>query len=242
MTANELRYNILVGVDSLFEGTAPGYNDKQLSAVINRAQRRVFKNNAKVFDTNERIKRILSPLLKRGDVTNGDIITTTDVAIINYPHSTSSLASTFFTLPIGVGFITEEAVTLAASTVVTGPEVVLPVTYDYFTKNYRNRYKKPVVDPLGVIWRMDSSVESTQYVVELIYPNTHTIDNYIISYLRYPIDMLINVNTPGSQVSCEIQDQSFQDEIISESIKIIVASLTETDYNIAIAEKKLDEN
>lgn len=77
--------------------------------------------------------------------------------------------------------------------------------------------------------------------VELIYPDGFTVDNYIVSYLRYPNDITVNVSTPASQVDCEITDQSFQDEIISESIKIITAALNDEGYQVAVAEKKFDE-
>jgi hypothetical protein len=89
---------------------------------------------------------------------------------------------------------------------------------------------------------MDAKLDSTKPVVELIYPVTHDINDYRITYLRYPTDITVNVGTPGSQVSCEILDPSFQDEIIGESIKIITASLNEEGYQISAAEKKFDEN
>jgi hypothetical protein len=120
---------------------------------------------------------------------------------------------------------------------------VLPITYDYFLKNYKNRYKKPYVsDYESIVWRMDAKLDSLKPVVELIYPSTYTIRDYLINYLRYPKDIAVNVATPNSQVDCEITDQSFQDEIIGEAIKIITASLNEEGYQVSAAEKKFDEN
>jgi hypothetical protein len=239
MTANELRYNILVGIDSLFAGTAPGYNDRQISSIINRAQRRVFTDKAPLFDSNEKIKRILAPVVKRGSVGEGDIVATTEASIINYPHTTNDMKGEYFTLPVDVAFIVEEGAILDLSGTHTDLSIVLPITYDYFLKNYNSRYKKPYAD---LVWRMDTKLDDGHPCVELIYPDTHTISDYVISYLRYPIDITVNVGTPTSQVDCEITDQSFQDEIISESIKIITASLNEEGYQVAVAEKKFDEN
>ena len=241
MTANDLRYNILVGVDSLFEGTAPGYNDKQISAIINRAQRRVFTDLAPLFDTNEKIKRILAPLLQGASVSDNDIILTADATITSYPHTTKDLLGAFYTLPNNVGFLVEEGSLLTKDNVVSDLQIVLPITYDYFLKNYRNRYKKPYVDLYGLIWRMDAKLDDGHVCVELIYPNDYTITDYIVSYLRYPLDTTVNVGTPASQVNCEITDQSFQDQVISESIKIITASLNDEGYQVAVAEKKFDE-
>jgi hypothetical protein len=250
MNANDLRYGILVGVDSLFAGTAPGYNDKQISSIINRAQRRVFRDKAKIFDTDEKVKRMLAPLLKRGsyvDMGNASqrIATTTDVTIIDYPHTTSLLTGTFYTLPVEVGFLVEEIVKLSIGGVITQADIVLPITYDYFSKNHKNRYKKPSTN---LVWRMDAKLELETVAqvlrpcVELIYPNTHTISDYIISYLKYPVDITVCIGTPANQVSCEITDTSFQDEIIGESIKIITASLNDASYEVVATEKKFDEN
>ena len=243
MVANDLRYNILLGVDSLFEGTAPGYNDKQMSAIINRAQRRVFRDMARLFDTDEKIKRILAPVVKRGSYGHSDIILTTDTDITNYDHSTSTLTGIFYTLPSDVAFLKEEYVildsTVGAGETLTQPAIVLPITYDYFTKNYDSRYKKPCAD---VVWRMDTELETGNYTVELIYPITYEINDYRITYLRYPTDITVNVGTPASQVDCEIPDSSFQDEIIGEAIKIITASLNDEGYQVAGIEKKFDEN
>ena len=248
MTANELRYNLLIGVDSLFEGTGPGYNDKQISSIINRAQRRVFKDKVPKFDTDEKTKRILSPLLQGASLVEADIVATTETSITDYPHSTSDLIGVFYTLPTTastdiLGFVVEEYAILTKATIDSDPVIVLPITYDYFLKNFKNKYKKPYVSSYeSIIWRLDAKLETGKPVVELIYPNDYTITDYSINYLRYPKDITVNVGTLGSQVDCEISDQSFQDEIIGEAIKIITASLNEEGYQISTAEKKFDEN
>ena len=241
MTANQLRYNVLVGIDSLFMGTSPGYNDTQISSIINRAQRRVFRDYAKLFDTNEKTKRILAPLVHGASLLEADIVATADASIIDYSHSvTSALTGTFYTLPVGVGRLVEEQAYLTIDRVTTGPVLVLPISYDYYLKNYKNRYKKPYVD---MIWRMDSKLESGSPTVELIYPVTHTITDYIISYLKYPADIVVVSTAPYTgMVNCEIPDASFQDEIIGESIKIIKSSLEDGSYETVTIEKKFDEN
>lgn len=234
MTAAQLRYNILIGVDSLYAGTAPGYNDTQMSAIINRAQRRVFRNYAKNFDTDEKVKRILAPLLKRASVTDGDISATVDTTITDYKHIASTLASTFYTLPSDVAYIKEESAILT-----TDPVIVLPITYDYFNKNYKNRYKKPHTE---LIWRMDAKLDSGSHVVEIIYPSTSTLSDYTITYLKFPTNIVVDTVAPIAETPCEIPDQGFQDEIISESVKIIVAALNDEGYQVASLEKNFDEN
>ena len=172
---------------------------------------------------------MLAPLNKRGSLLEGDITLTTDVTLIPYVHPNGTL----YSLPDDVGFLTEEYVKLlTAPAVYSDPVLVFPITYDYYSKNYNSRYKKPYE---GLIWRMDYSVEDDDhYVVELITDGTDTIGDYIISYLRFPVDMVI-----GS-VDCEILDDNFQDEIVSETIKMIVAALNDEGYQVAMNEKTSD--
>jgi hypothetical protein len=239
MTANELRYNILLGVDSLFQGTAPGYNNRQMSSIINRAQRRIFRKKAILFDSNEKVKRMLAPVVGRATIGHGDIVPTTDINITDYPHETSSLISEFYTLSDKVAFIVEESVRLDDGTDIGDPIIVFPITYDYFTKNYKSRYKKPHEK---LIWRMDAQLDAGKPCVELIFPTGYTIDDYFVAYLRYPTDIVVDVQTPANQIDCEIPDSSFQDELIGEAIKVITASLNEEGYQVANAEANFDEN
>lgn len=239
MTTRDLRYNVLLGVDSLFEGTAPGYNDKQLSAILNKAQRRVFRDKVKLFDTDEKIKRMLSPTLRRGTLVLGDITATAEAAIVDYPHTiTNYVTASFYTLSGDVARIVEEGVYLTKDAVTTGPAIVLPISYDYFTKNYKSRYKKPYVD---LVWRMDTKLESTSPTVEIIYPSGYTVADYKISYLKYPVDLVVDTTAPyTNEINCEISDVSFQDEIVGEAIKIITASLNDEGYQNTVIEKQFD--
>lgn len=239
MTANEIRYAILLAMDSLFEGTAPGYDDAQLNSIINRAQRRVFREKVKLFDTSETIKRMLAPLLVRASYKKSTINLTTEATITDYKHTTPDLDTTFFTLPSNMGYIKEEMAILSLSAVEQDPSIVLPITFDYFTKNYKNRYKKPHVK---LIWRMDAKLESSRHCVELIYPDDYTIADYLVSYIRYPASIVVDSSGGApSMVNCEITDVSFHDEIVGESVKIITAALGDGDYQTAAVEKKFDE-
>lgn len=241
MTANDIRYNILLGVDSLFQGTAPGYNKRQMDSIINRAQRRIFRVKARLFDTDEKVKRMLAPLTKRASFLQGTIVQTADPLILDYPHSTSALDVQFYTLPLDAGYLVEEFAKLErlSDNVVGDPVIVFPITYDYFTKNHNSRYKKPHEK---LIWRMDTSLENDSPVVEIIYPRTHTIDDYFVAYLRFPNDIETNTVNPGAQVNCEVPDESFHDEIVVEAIKIVTASLNDEGYQVAGAEANFDEN
>lgn len=228
MTAAEMKFAVLLGIDSIFENAAPGYNNLQIQTFLNKSQRRVFNAKKKVYDRDETVKRMLSPLNMRASLLEGDITLTVDADLTSYTHPNGTL----YSLPDDVGFLTEEYVKLlTAPATYSDPVLVLPITYDYYSKNYDSRYKKPYE---GLIWRMDYSVESDHYVVELITDGTDVVGDYVISYLRYPADMVIGT------ANCEILDDNFQDEIVSEAIKMIVAALNDEGYQVAMNEKNSD--
>lgn len=228
MTAAEMKFAVLLGIDSIFENAAPGYNNLQIQTFLNKSQRRVFNAKKKVYDRDETVKRMLSPLNMRASFLEGDITLTADADLTPYVHPNGTL----YSLPNDVGFLTEEYVKLlTAPDTYSDPVLVLPITYDYYSKNYNSRYKKPYE---GLIWRMDYSVESDHYVVELITDGTDVVGDYLISYLRYPTDMVIGTT------NCEILDDNFQDEIVSETIKMIVAALNDEGYQVAMNEKNSD--
>ena len=72
MIANDMKYKFLVGLDSMFEFTAPGYDDRQVSAILNQAQDEVFqeKYNPRAnkfgvgFEYNEKRRRDLAELIR----------------------------------------------------------------------------------------------------------------------------------------------------------------------------------
>jgi len=230
MTAAEMRYNVLLGVDSLFESGAPGYNDTQLSAILNRAQRRVFGKWKKLFDTNEEVKRILSPVTERASLLEADIVPATSQ---DYAHPNGTL----YLLPDDdIAKLVEEYVRFdEGSGVYSDPVIVLPISYDYYTKNYKSRYKKPYSN---LVWRLDYKTENSQYIVELITDGSDTIGDYQITYLRWPVDIKIT----STAVNCEILHEGFHDEIVAEAIKIIVAALNDEGYQVAGAERTFDGN
>jgi hypothetical protein len=242
MGSNSIRYDILLAVDSLFEGTAPGYNDAQMSAIINKAQRRVFHNLVKEFDRTEKVKKILSPVLRRASTVDSSIEEVADSGITDYAHTTSVLDSQFYRLPSDTAFVVEEYGILTKDNVATDPVIVLPVEYDYFLKNYNNRYKKPHVD---LLWRLDFKLETVTdvnyYTSEIVYPNDYTLTSYHITYLKYPQDVTVDTGTPENAVDPEIIDRSFADLVVAESVKIITAALNDSDYNVAVAERNFDE-
>lgn len=230
MTAQEMQYNILLQIDSLFENAAPGYNPTQIESFMNRAQRRVFNQKKLLYDSDESVKRMLAPLNRRASTTDNTIKVVT-VALDLYKHTNGR----YYTLPSNVGFVTEEYVKITPvdGAAITKPVLVKPITYDYYVKNYENRYKKPSTE---LVWRLDYNYDSAQtgYIVELITDGS-TINSYHISYLKYPQNMDIGTT------NCEIIDETFHDEIVSETVKMITAALNDEGYSVAVNEANSDK-
>jgi len=103
MTALEMQYNILLQIDSLFEGAAPGYNTLQIQSFMNRAQRRVFNEKKMLYDTDEHVKRMLAPLNRRASTSDNTIrLATSALRVYMHPNGT------YYSLPSNAGYITEE--------------------------------------------------------------------------------------------------------------------------------------
>lgn len=234
MTAQEMRFAVLLKIDSIFANAAPGYNNLQMEYFLNNAQRRVFNEKKKLYDSDETVKRMLSPLNRRASLDGGTIAAGT-AAVTGYEHPNGM----YYSLPIDVAYITEEFVRFTSGQTVTDPVLVLPITYDYYVKNYNNRYKRPYA---GLVWRLDYKLDSvgsnpttTPYTVELITDGVNTIEDYQISYIKFPANMTI-----GS-ANCEVIDQNFHDEIVSEAVKMITASLNDEGYQVAMNETTFDK-
>jgi len=233
MTPTELKYHVLLGVDKLYEGAAPGYNDLQISAILNRAQRRVYAKYREQFDKDEKVRKILSPLLVRASLVESDITPSIDNT---YTH----LNGWFYALPEQAAYLVEEYVTFVEEVgpppVISDPVIVYPITYDYYTKNYKNRYKKPYSE---LVWRLDAGYDQVNelYYVEIITDGVNPINDYSVTYLKYPEDIIVD-SIGATESPCEIIDQGFQDEIIAEAIKIIVAALNDEGYQVAAVERE----
>lgn len=235
MTANEMRYGLLMGIDSVYQHGAPGYNDLQCSFMLNKAQRRVFNRLKPMFDISETVKRTLSPVISRASLAEDQIDEIEDMTLIPHPNGV------FYMLPGGLAELKEEYVYLSVEQDegppdTVGPVIVLPITYDYYAKNHDNRYKQP---HLELVWRMDYGLADDRYRVEIITGGEDILD-YRISYIRYPQDIVVNTENPELSVDCEILDRGFRDEVVSEAIKIAVAALSGEGYNVASAERASD--
>ena len=249
MIANEMRNRVLLLFDKQFEFDAPYYDDKQISSNLTIAQETVFRHNYTInnrfkdgFENSELRKRALEQLIKPASLTNSDITVSSEQEGV-HPEGT------FYDLPTDFFLAIEEAATTAE---ITGEVTIVPVEHDFYNKNIKNPYKKPYKN---LVWRMDisrvdhgedggdSMTGRTAKRTELIVGNksTYPITEYRLRYLSILPEIVCDVNTPSNQRHC-ILDESIQDDIIREVVKIMTAAVKPEEYQIAVNEQQNNEN
>jgi hypothetical protein len=245
MQANEMRYELLLLLDNLFEFGAPAYDDTQIGSLLTKAQMRVFKKRYDpAFELTEERRRDLEQLIKPAEYDSTDI-----------PGSTITVSSSqdgihpngvFFDLPSDFLYAAEEAVTTDTS---SGEVKVDPVTHDEYLANIDNPYQNPnVKSGTSVFWRMDISRETQPVGVTSgsakrteIITEGGTITKYRMRYISTPQDIVVDSITPANQVHC-ILDDSIHPEIVDEAYKIAEASVRPEEYQIALNEQRISES
>lgn len=235
MTANEMKYTVLLKFDSMFEFAAPAYDDRQISYILSDAQNRIFLNKyysptndiRRGFEADEKRRRELEQLIKSASVSGGEI---TESASQDGIHTNGI----FYDMPDNFLFAVEESAKLTGASV----EIpVKPITHDAYNANKNNPYKKPYS---GLVWRMDYSrqtdasgteTSATAKRIELIHDATGIAD-YRVRYLRLPPDIVVDETTPANQKHC-VLDITMHNLIIDEAVKIMKAAVTPETYQIA---------
>jgi hypothetical protein len=147
----------------------------------------------------------------------------------------SHLNSLSFRLPSNFMFSVEEAVMLYknnSTTIKHSKETkVVPVTYDEYSANISNPYKKPYID---LVWRMDTSGRSmlnNNMRTELILPKNNILDYYRLVYIAKPPAIVCG----SPQVNCILND-SVHGDIIDEAVVMASAALKQQDYQTNLNE------
>lgn len=244
MTSNEMKYNFLLHYDKMFEYAAPSYDDRQVSAILTKAQLRVFKRHymplanryQQGFEDSEQRRRDLEQYIKPASIGDGSITTPAGQTGI-HPNGT------FFEMPTDFLYAIEESLVTATS---NNEEItVFPIRHDYYRANIRNPYKKPYTN---LAWRMDIA-RATQPTgtssgsakrVEIITDGS-AITDYRVRYLISPPDIVCDEITTTNQRHC-ILDSTLHDEVVDEAVKIAKAASMPEEYQIADKEQKENES
>lgn len=243
MTANEMKYEFELKFDSLFDYSAPAYDDRQVSYLLTNAQLRIFKDHYNPlankyragFEQNEQRRRDLEQLINSASISGGDISTSSSQIGV-HPNGT------FYDLPDDFYLAIEENAVLTGSSIEIN---VLPVQHDWYRNNVRNPYKQPWDD---LVWRMDFRREDhgedggdsytgrTAKRVELITDGT-AITDYRVRYIQTPPEIVVATAIPANQRHC-ILDETLHEEIVAEACKIADAAVKKEEYQISTLEAR----
>ena len=232
-TANEMKFSFLLKFDSLFEYSAPAYDDRQISSLLNQAQNRVvLETYHSKFEADEKRRRDLEQLIKQESWVTGGVgaLKQSSTQIGVHPNGI------FFDLPADFLYSIEESAKLTGG---IKEVIVKPVKHDSYIANINNPYKQPCS---WLVWRMDYSrlTDATGITpasvkrTELIHDGTGIIA-YRLRYLRAPSDIVVNEFDPTLQRHC-VLDQVFHDSIVSEAVKIAQAAVNPQEYQISAVE------
>ena len=251
MQANDMKFNFQLKYDSLFDFSAPAYDDRQISWLLTTAQNRIFIDKyyapsdkvQKGFEGDEKRRRDLEQLIKQAKypadagADASETITVSTAQLGVHPNGK------FFDLPAGFLYAIEE--TAVTSEIATKEVPVKPVTHDQYIANINNPYKRPYSN---LVWRMDYSrqtvadgttIASSAKRTELITNPSlaaNSISAYRVRYLQLPPAIVVNEFNPENQKHC-VLDIILHDLIVDEAVKIAKASVKPNEYQIAAAEK-----
>lgn len=239
MTAAEMKRSFLVLYDKVTNFAAPGYTDEEISLFLTKAQERIVlyyykplgnKYNEGFEETEQRRKELNTLLEGNTNVS----VSASQVGIL--PNGK------FFDYPADLLYTVSEEVTIGSSdTCIDNKRIeVKPITYDEYTINKRNPYKKPFADSdRGLVWRVDYNTRRH----ELITDGTFTVDNYHIRYIKKPQPIIIDtsvLNGVTGPLNCTLND-ILHERIIDEAVKIATGITDPQSYQIKSAEKQQGE-
>jgi hypothetical protein len=213
MTANEMAENLENKVDKLSSYGSPGYEDSEISSVLNTAFWQYIKSffdstsNRKNtgFEETDARAQALSSLVKQSNCT------------VSSNQSNVKTNGKFYDLPTDFMYTLIEEVTIDKLNCVTKENIdatVLFVSSTDYSRWINNSYRKPFYNKFKArVWRMiysqeipDTlpSVSATPKRHQLITDGTFNIDTYTVSYLKVPTLIVVDRGTPANQVHCEL--------------------------------------
>jgi hypothetical protein len=109
--------------------------------------------------------------------------------------------------------------------------MTIPISHDDYNLSYANPYKRPYCNGSeGLVWRLEHGKKTVSNVERKIHgiitDGTFQVTNYYLRYLRYPNDIVVNLNTPASQTDCELDPLTHQG-ICDIAVKLLSAAVRE---------------
>lgn len=234
MTSLEQQERFLLLYDKVTNFDAPGYEDEEITAILTKAQERVFFNYYHTlgnkyqegFEATEARRKDLKELVK--GVTLNTPITTSE----NLPNGV------FFTLPQDCLFAISEEVTLVSSDPCYNNKRIRikPITHDEYSINKHNPFKNP---DENIAWRLDYQNQRHEIITA---PNT-TVGEYHLRYIKRLNPIITGAFTfegVAGPLDCEL-DPILHERIVDEAVRIATAVTDPQQYQIKTIEQKEGE-
>ena len=206
MDAREMQYQTELKLKQLDSVGDRPFTTSDIEDLLNEAQRIYVRQNYEVFETSERVRKVLDELLGNANITpTSSSNTNLDYGVFvtlpsDFMYSIEEMAT--------INLDTNGQVTTSAASYTKVP--VKPVTYDEYAVNIDNPYKKPY---RKLVWRLDYQ-KSTYKRHELITDGTFSVITYHLRYLKFPSDIVISSNT-----SCALSDIT-HDDIVNLAVNL----------------------
>lgn len=203
-----MAFAFLFSFDKMNNDNAPGYEDSEISLLLNKAQERFLlqtysgTNRVKeAFEETEKRRKDLSELVKNSDIS---LASASQTGVL--PNGT------FYDLPTNFLYAIKEEVTISSDNECDNEKriKVKPITHDEYTINIENPFKQPYNE---LVWRLDYSrtTDNTNPKRhELITDGSYDITTYHLRYLRKPTDIVVDLDTPANQVHCVLNEITHQ--------------------------------
>jgi len=216
MTAAELKEYFLLGYDSATSLSAPGWEDSEISAFLTVSQKKIFEEYYKLFETDEKARKVLNYLVVSTDINRAAGV---------YVDQTGKYTNgEFWELPADMAYSLKEEVTINLNacedvSLIPGDWLRVytkPINLDYYSKNVNNPFKKPYS---GMVWRLDVSNKEGPKLHMLVTGGSYAVQYYHLTYLSYPT--AITISPQVSSVLSEIVHQDIVDEAIKLALEVI---------------------
>lgn len=216
MTAAELKEYFLIGYDSATSLSAPGWEDSEISAFLTISQKKIFEEYYKLFEVDEKARKVLNYLVVSTDIDRATGVNATQTGV--YPNGE------FWKLPVDLAYSLKEEVTLNINSceelsLISGDWLRVytrPINLDYYSKNISNPFKKPYS---GMVWRLDISNVEGPKLHMLVTGGAYRVQYYHLTYLAYPEDISI---TSGATATL---DNIVHQDIVDGAVMLAIKSI-----------------
>lgn len=232
MTANEMADELELRLDRSYSYGSPGYEDYELSSVLNQATNHYIKsfynelNNRKGFGFEESEVRNqgLSELIS----SSVNPVSTDQIGVLKN--------GSYYDLPSDFMYTILEVVETDIKDCDNDNTSiqVRPISHDEYNKLKGNKYKRPssnIVDPR--VWRMQYSRATSTYSGtgtnkrhQLITNGKYNIISYKMNYLKNPPEIIVDRDTISNERNC-VLDESTHDVIVNIARDIMLGIVKE---------------